>query len=128
MQDFVFFKGERDNFKLKFSQILYIQANRKHVAIVTCDGVYVSVTSISSIEQILPRSLFCRVHRSYIISLEHTDKYNNELIYIGNKKIPLAERYKNVLKKAITMTNCNAKYYQVDDGNVDQLLRDLNLQ
>ena len=105
MLDFLFFRAEKSYFKLKFSEIVYIQADKKHVIIVTTKKNYFSSMGISEVEKVLPRNLFCRVHRSYIISLEHTEKFDYNLVYMGDKKIPIADQYRNLLKESVTIIN-----------------------
>jgi DNA-binding LytR/AlgR family response regulator len=105
MPDFLFFKVEKTYLKIRFTDILYIHAEKRYVTIVTSAHSYFSTISIGEIERHLPPDLFRRIHRSYIISLYHTDKFDSELAYVGGRKIPIAEQYKNVLKTDITVIN-----------------------
>jgi len=125
MEDFFFFKTGNSYFKIATGAILYIHSEKRYVTFVTEKECYPALISIGYVEKLLSPKLFCRVHRSYIISLRHTDKFDHELVYIGNKKIPLAERYRNALKKAIIVINGN-KPITLHDGDVDKLLNDLN--
>ena len=105
MQEFLFFKIEKAYVRLWFSEILYIQAENKYVTIFTSQRSYLTLSSMNHIEKMLPPELFCRVHRSYIVSLEHICRFDNELVYIGDQKIPLAEQYKNILKNSVVIVN-----------------------
>ena len=125
MEDFLFFKAGEKYYKIETGAILYIHAEKRYVSFITEVKCYPALISIGYIEKILPPKLFCRVHRSYIISLKHTDEFDNELVYIGNKKIPIAEQYKNVLKNAIRVIN-GEKGPITLNGDVDKLLNDLN--
>ena len=93
--------------------------------IVTSGQCYCSTVSISEIEKQLPINLFCRIHRSYIISLNHTDKFDNELAYIGDVKIPIGEQYKNVLKNAIIVINAAIHAYILNSDDINKFLNDL---
>lgn len=105
MQEFLFFKIEKTYVRLWFSEILYIQAENKYVTIFTPKQSYLTLSSMNHIEKMLPSELFCRIHRSYIVSLEHICRFDNELVYIGDKKIPIAEQYKNILKNSVVIVN-----------------------
>jgi len=107
MKDFVFKVGKNYS-KIKLLDIVYIQAEKRYVTIVTQNDCYSSMISITELEKLLPADLFCRIHRSYIISLSHTDKFNDELAFVGNRKIPIAKQYKNALKNAFTVIHGNA--------------------
>jgi DNA-binding LytR/AlgR family response regulator len=126
MQDFLFFKAGRTYLKIRFLDILYIQAEKRHVVIVTSDNRYFSTASISEIEKQLPLTVFCRIHRSYIISFHHTDKFDNELAYVGSKKIPIGEQYKSVLKKAIIIINGAIQAYMLNSDDINKLINDLS--
>jgi DNA-binding LytR/AlgR family response regulator len=126
MLDYLFIKVEKNYYKLKISEILYVQAEKKYVHIVTSTKSHLILTSISQIEKLLPRNLFCRIHRSYIISLDHTERFNCEFAYVDNKKIPVSEHYKNVLKNAVITLTSEENALKLDDGDVDKLLSNLN--
>lgn len=126
MQDFLFFKIEKLYLKIRFADILYIQAEGRYVAIFTNNQCYFSLISITQIERQLPSDLFRRIHRSYIISLIHTDKFDNEFAFVGNKRIPIAEQYKNVLKSAIVVVHGAAAARMLHNGKVENFLDGIN--
>lgn len=105
MQDFLFVRMEKRYIRLRFSEILYIQAEKKYVTVVTQDKAYNTLSSMNHIEKRLPAELFCRIHRSYIVSLGQICEFDHELVYIGSRKIPIAEKYKNVLKNSVIILN-----------------------
>ena len=125
MEEFLFFKTGKKYFKIQIDSILYIHAEKKNVSFVTETKCYRAVIPIGYVEKILPPKLFCRVHRSYIVSLKHTNEFDKELVYIRDKKIPIAEQYKNVLKSSILVVN-GKKGPIILDGDVDKFLDDLN--
>jgi two-component system, LytTR family, response regulator len=124
MQDFLFIIMEKTYFKLKFSEILFIQAEKKYVQIVTTSKSHLILTSISQIERLLPPHLFCRIHRSFIISLEHTNKFNCEFAYVGNEKIPISEQYRSVLKSSLIILTGEATVHKLNDVHTDKMLND----
>jgi DNA-binding LytR/AlgR family response regulator len=126
MEDFLFFRAGKRYFKIEIDSILYIHAEKRYVSFVTEKKCYPALVPIGFVEKILPKKLFCRVHRSYIISLKHTDEFDNELAYIGNKKIPIAEHYKNVLKSSIIIIHGRKGPITLDNEDIDKLLNDLN--
>jgi hypothetical protein len=116
MQEFLFFKVEKAYIKLNFADILYVQAEKKYVNLVAINKSYTTLCSIGHVEKILPAEIFCKVHRSYIVSLEHTIKFDNEFVYIGNRKIPISEQYKNVLKNSVITLNCELNCFQSENN------------
>ena len=126
MEEFFFFKSGNEGFRIDTNSILYIHAEKRYVTFITSQKCYPAQVSIGYIEKLLSPKLFCRVHRSYIISLKHTDKFDNDLVYIGKAKIPIADSYKNVFKQAITIIRSDRPPIILDGGDVDKLLNDLN--
>ena len=126
MEEFLFFKAGKKHFKIDTGEILYIHAEKRYVTFVTATKCYPAQISIGFIEKLLSPKLFCRIHRSYIISLKHTDEFDNELAYIGKKKIPIAEQYKSALKASVVVVNSNKTPIRLDNGNVEKLLIELN--
>ena len=116
MQDFLFFRVEKAYIKLRFADIMYVQAEKKYVNLVATDKCYTTLCSIGHVEKILPTEIFCKVHRSYIVSLEHTTKFDNEFVYVGNRKIPISEQYRSVLKNSVITLNCELNSFQPENN------------
>jgi len=105
MQDFVFLKVERSLIRVRFSEILLIQAEKKYVTVITQDRSFLTLSTMNHIEKKLPVEFFCRIHRSYIVALGQICHFDNELVYIGTRKIPIAEKYLHALKNSVTIIN-----------------------
>src|SRR5215212_5255127 len=66
IKDFIFLNVQKKRVKILFSEIVYIESQREYVKIVTTKKEYVTKMSTHEIEELLPASLFKRVHRSFI--------------------------------------------------------------
>ena len=98
--NFIFVRSERKMVKVVFNEILYIESLSDYIKIYTKNKVLVTRETISNLEVKLPSHQFLRIHRSYIINLNKTDSYTNELVEIDKNAIPISRTYKeNVLKK-----------------------------
>ena len=72
-------------------EILYIKAEDDYVCIVTKATQFVKQDRLSSLEKHLNPTIFCRVHRSYILNIRHIDRLDP----VGR------ERYEAVLRNGI---------------------------
>jgi two-component system response regulator LytT len=54
-------------------------------------------TSLSTLEEMLPITDFCRVHRGYIVAIGHIDSVSTSIVYIGDIQIPIAKAYRKEL-------------------------------
>ena len=93
-KEFIFINVQKRKVKIHFEDILYIESQREYVKIVTTKKSYLSKMSTNEIELILPSTLFKRIHRSFIISLNKIESYNAETVEIGGVAIPIGRGYK----------------------------------
>ena len=106
MNDFVFIKLGKRFSKIYFSEIKYAEAVKKYVRIVTPKKVHLILASMCSVEKTLPANQFCRIHRSYLISLEYTTDFDSDVVYIGDKIFPIGKQYRGILhQRVITLSN-----------------------
>ena len=97
--DYLFVSIQLRKVKIYFSEILYIESQKEYVKIVTHDNSYLTKMSTHEIENILPDSLFKRIHRSFIIAIHKVRSFNSEMVEINGNNIPVGRGYKHVLEK-----------------------------
>jgi DNA-binding LytR/AlgR family response regulator len=97
----LFVKSETQYVKLKFEEILWIEAMADYVIINTLKDRITIYSSMKGIEAKLPANDFLRVHRSYIIRLDKIKTFDSEVIVIEQKIIPIGITYKDKLFKRI---------------------------
>jgi two-component system LytT family response regulator len=98
-KDYLFVNIQLKKVKIYFSEILYIESQKEYVKIVTTDKTYLTKMSTHEIEDLLPDSLFKRIHRSFIIALQKVRSFNSETVEISGHNIPVGRGYKDVLTK-----------------------------
>nr|WP_299340891.1 LytTR family DNA-binding domain-containing protein [Allomuricauda sp.] len=91
---YIFVRSDRENVKVELQSILYVESLKNHVKIVTPTETYITLVSIGKMEDKLPRDIFLRVHRSYLVNLHRIENYSNTYIVIKRKSIPLGNIYK----------------------------------
>ena len=90
--------------KVDFRHILYIEARKNYTRLVLEDKPTVLVlVTLKQWERLLPRDLFCRIHRGYIISIDKISSFDNKHVYLGGEKITIGEQYRNALPDAVTI-------------------------
>jgi DNA-binding LytR/AlgR family response regulator len=50
---------------------------------------------MQSIQKQLPESLFVRVHKSFLISLDHFQYIDGNTVVVASKSIPIGQTYKS---------------------------------
>lgn len=95
--DYIFLKVEYQLVKVMLKDITHIEAYKDYVKVHLKDkpNPLLSLTSMKSMEDLLPSDTFMRVHRSFIINLDHIDSVSRNVIHIGNAQIVVSENYKD---------------------------------
>lgn len=85
------------------SEIVYLEALKDYVRIVTCDGQKrMTLGTMSSFETKLTDD-FMRVHRSFIINLNHIQEYNCQTVtMLGKLEIGIGKTYREQFEKLLS--------------------------
>ncbi|MBI3519150.1 MAG: response regulator transcription factor [Bacteroidetes bacterium] len=102
-KDYVFVRSNSVLTKIKINDITYIQALGDYVNIYTTDSRYTVHITLKGMEEKLPVERFYRLHRSYLIALDHIDKVEEGTAFIGKHPVPIGEQYKKELLKKINL-------------------------
>ena len=102
---FIMVKSNRKLYKVLFTEIKYIQSMGDFVKIHTKEKVYISSDTLKNIDTQLPRSLFVRTHKSYIISLDAFEYIEGNQVQLGENMLPIGLTYKDSLLKALDIKN-----------------------
>lgn len=87
--------------KIFFDDILFIEGMRDYRNIQTNTKKILTLQTFIELEKELPKSKFCRVHKSYIVTLKKIDLIERNRIKIRDKLIPISETYKENFFKLI---------------------------
>lgn len=93
-RDFFFVKTEYRIEKIFFQDILFIEGMRDYRCIQTNSKKILTLQTFTELVQELPKSKFCRVHKSYIVTLNKIDLIERNRIKIKDKLIPISETYR----------------------------------
>lgn len=96
-----YIKSEGKIYKINFSEICYAEADGNWVKIVTDGGLIRPVATFSSIEELLPKSVFIRLHRSFIINKTKISHIEGNRVFIGTTEIPIGLNYREFFFREI---------------------------
>jgi DNA-binding LytR/AlgR family response regulator len=94
-EDFIAVHADYKIYKLRLSDIEYIEGLKEYVSYFTKDKRIIALESLKRLEDILPEDRFVRIHRSYIVPLEKIRAVEGNQVEIGNKKLPIGRSYKD---------------------------------
>jgi DNA-binding LytR/AlgR family response regulator len=94
-EDYFFVKADRKIFKVYFDNILFIEGLKDYVVMHTENQKVITAMNIKTIHEQLPKSMFVRVSKSYIINAKKIDSVDNNTVYIGKNEVPIGNIYRD---------------------------------
>ncbi|MBC6493043.1 LytR/AlgR family response regulator transcription factor [Flavihumibacter stibioxidans] len=91
---FIFIKTEYRLEKLMLEDILYIEGMRDYRKIHLSDRRLLTLQTFKELEQDIPATVICRVHKSYMVNISRIDSIDREGIRMGNTLIPISDTYR----------------------------------
>jgi len=98
---FVFIRDSNIVRKIKLDDILFLEAKGDYVNVCLHDKQYSIHSSLKSLEEKLPGTIFLRVHRSFIINVGKIDTLEGGTLIIQNNFVPVSDAYRATLNKRI---------------------------
>jgi DNA-binding LytR/AlgR family response regulator len=89
-EDFFFVKADGGLVKILFEEILFIEALKEYVKIVTKEKSVITYHTISGLEEKLPSGKFYRIHRSYIVNIKAISSIEGFIVKIGKVELPIS--------------------------------------
>jgi two-component system LytT family response regulator len=86
--------------KILLDEILYFESQKEYVKIVTSKFEVLTYRRLKDIEAQL-KPPFTRVHNSFIVNIRQLSKIQASSIYIGDKQIPISDKFKDELMAII---------------------------
>lgn len=93
--DFIFVKTENRLEKIMISEIIYIEGMRDYRRIHTTTKKVMTLQNFSEFERLLPASLVCRVHKSFMVAVSKIESIERSRIKIADQLIPVSDTYKD---------------------------------
>ena len=101
LPDFIFVKTENRLEKIMLNEIVYIEGMRDYLRIHTVNKKLMTLQNFSEFEKMIPSSLVCRVHKSYMVALNKIESIERSRIKIADQMIPISETYKELFFQLI---------------------------
>ena len=99
--DFIFVKTENRLEKIMLNEIIYIEGMRDYLRIHTVNKKLMTLQNFSDFEKLIPSSVVCRVHKSYMVALNKIESIERSRIKIADQMIPISETYKELFFQLI---------------------------
>jgi two-component system LytT family response regulator len=99
VNEFIFLKMNRDFHKVFLKDICFIEAAGNFVMVHLAGKRLLVSGKISDYATMLMDKGFVRVHKSFIVSLDHILQFGHNRLFVGQTEIPVSESYQHGLSK-----------------------------
>jgi DNA-binding LytR/AlgR family response regulator len=99
--DSIFIRADGKIYKILQNDVLYAEASGNYTKIVTTNNIFMPTMTFSTVEELLPKKIFVRVHRSFIINKNRISHIEGNRVYVGKTEVPIGSNYKEVFLKEI---------------------------
>jgi two-component system LytT family response regulator len=94
----VFIKSGPQTYRVKVSEILYLEKNGNYITVHLKDGNILIRENMGDIFDLVPAADFIRVHKSYVVGIKHIAMIEVHQLTINNEKIPIGSTYRDSLR------------------------------
>lgn len=90
------------NVLVNLNDIIYLEADDKDTWIHTREDTFCIAKGLIEYETLLPKQIFFRIHRKYIVNLQHITEFDTSRITVDSgKTLPLSRRRSRIFSQAI---------------------------
>lgn len=94
--EYIFVKSDRRFFKVNLKDILFIEGLKDYVIIQLEGQRIITRMNVKTIHDLLPKSTFLRINRSYIVNKAKIDSFDNNDVFIKSYEIAIGNSYRDV--------------------------------
>ncbi|MCL6293903.1 LytR/AlgR family response regulator transcription factor [Jejuia spongiicola] len=99
IKDSLFLKKNHHFERVPLKEILFLQADNNYCTVSTKSERFIYSMVLKKIEAHLPLNQFLRVHRSYVVNINSVNGFEGNMLFVGEKKIPVSKTYKEAVFK-----------------------------
>lgn len=93
--EYFFVKSDRKYFKVSFEDILFVEGLKDYVILQLEDQRIITRMNLKSMYELLPKNLFMRVNKSYIVNTARIEAFDNNDIFIKTHEIAIGSSYRD---------------------------------
>ena len=103
--DHLFVKADNKLEKIRFDEILFIEALENYIGIYTADKKIITHSTMKGLQEKLPLQRFIQPHKSYIVAIDKINSIEGNVLHIQQYQVPISKYLKEeVLEKIVNNT------------------------
>lgn len=93
--DYFFVKSDRKYFKVNFEDILFVEGLKDYVILQLEEQRIITRMNLKAMYELLPKNLFLRINKSYIVNTTRIEAFDNNDIFIKTHEIAIGSSYRD---------------------------------
>lgn len=95
-KDYIFVKSDGKIIRVDLPDLLYVKGLKDYVCLYTGQSrsPIIALATLKAIEERLPATRFCRIHKSYIVNIAKVSALERGKVIVGDESITLTDAYK----------------------------------
>jgi|WetSurMetagenome_2_1015567.scaffolds.fasta_scaffold00011_68 two-component system, LytTR family, response regulator len=99
--DYIYIKSGTRMVKIFPSEILYIEGAGNYMIFHTAEKKILSLLNMQETIDLLPKDMFARIHKSFLVSLNHIEAIEKHDVIVRGKPIPIGSTYREAFLQRI---------------------------
>jgi two-component system, LytTR family, response regulator len=96
-KNFILIQEGKDSFKVFLCDILYLEAYGEYVRFYTEERKYLTRRSLSDFESDLPKDIFMRIHKSYLVNIQKVTGFSTIYVILKTTQLPIGRNYRPIV-------------------------------
>ena len=99
--DHLFVKADNKLEKIRFDEILFIEALENYIGIYTADKKVITHSTMKALQEKLPAQRFIQPHKSYIVAIDKINSIEGNVLHIQQYQVPISKYSKEEVMERI---------------------------
>ena len=95
--------------RINWEDILFIESMQNYLKLHFADKMFVIHQTMASLEEILPKDRFFRIHNSYLVNVSQIDKINGGRLFVNGNELPISKHRKDAFLNSVVYKNLISK-------------------
>ncbi|HTL09834.1 MAG TPA: LytTR family transcriptional regulator DNA-binding domain-containing protein [Chitinophagaceae bacterium] len=106
-ENYFFIKSDYRILKVNYADIIFCEGLKDYTQVYTSKKAkpIITLQNLKTFSERLPAKRFIRIHRSYIVSLNHIDSITKKEVEIAEKMLPIGNSYRNNLLEIVKVNS-----------------------
>ncbi len=95
--------------RINWEDILFVESMQNYLKLNFAENTFIIHQTMTSLEEVLPKDHFFRIHNSYLVNVNQIDKINGGRLLVHGQELPISKYRKEAFLNSIVYKNLISK-------------------